>query len=165
MRKLYFLLTLLSIFLCVYFPANVGGKQTVFETATVTDVAYNVYSTIKIGDAWWMGENLKTEKYNNGDAIMAATDSAMPSNDYYKMVSGNKLSSGKLYNIATIYDDRNICPCGWHLPDKDETKALIDFLKTQPGNDKMVVELQAWAKNNYTATSSLKGFTVRCIKD
>jgi len=154
MRKLYFLLTLLSIFLCVYFPANVAGKLTVFETATVTDVEYNVYPTIKIGGAWWMGENLKTDKYNNGDAI-----------NYYKMVSGNKLSSGKLYNIATIYDDRNICPCGWHLPDKDETKALIDFLKTQPGDDIMVRELQAWAKNNYTATSSLKGFTIRCIKD
>ena len=39
------------------------------ETGTVTDIDGNVYQTIKIGDQWWLAENLKTIHYRNGEAI------------------------------------------------------------------------------------------------
>src|SRR5262245_6862431 len=39
------------------------------ETGTMTDIENNVYKTVKIGNKWWMAENLKVRKFRNGVAI------------------------------------------------------------------------------------------------
>ena len=44
-------------------------------SGTVTDIDGNVYQTLKIGNQWWMAENLKTTRYRNGDTITYVTDS------------------------------------------------------------------------------------------
>src|SRR5688572_19604963 len=41
----------------------------VIEYGTMTDVEGNEYKTVKIGDQWWMAENLRVQKYRNGAPI------------------------------------------------------------------------------------------------
>ena len=44
--------------------------------ATVTDIDGNLYNWVQIGTQYWLANNLKTTKYNNGDSIITGLDDA-----------------------------------------------------------------------------------------
>jgi len=114
-----------------------------FSQTTVTDKSGNVYKTVKIGAQIWMAENLRTEKFNNGDPIEQIT-----SNRYWQEVSvfamndstveeiwpvmsyynNEKQKNNALYNWYVVIDDREVCPQGWHVPSTEEFDELIDYL-------------------------------------
>jgi len=104
------------------------------ETGTVTDIDGNIYQTVKIGDQWWMAENLKVTHYRNGDTIPNVTESSQwinLSTGAYCAYNNNEANAeiyGYLYNWFAVNDDRNIAPDGWHIPTVDEWKILVDFL-------------------------------------
>lgn len=109
------------------------------------DIDGNLYKTVRVGNQIWMAENLRVTKYNNGDDIL----SGINNEDWENLEEGafavfphetiDGLSSeaevvqayGKLYNWYAIDDDRNICPEGWHVPDKEEWAQLLNFLKDE----------------------------------
>jgi uncharacterized protein (TIGR02145 family) len=100
------------------------------EYGTVVDIDGNVYKTVKIGSQFWMAENLKVTKYNNGDSI---TD-AESNNIWDTITSGafchnpNSDSLGLIYNFHCVNDARNIAPAGWHVPSDDDWKTLEMYL-------------------------------------
>lgn len=107
-----------------------------YETGTVTDIDGNVYQTIKIGNQWWMAENLKVTHYRNGNAIPNVTSyfswRDLSSGAYcaYNNDNGNADAYGMIYNWYwyAVDDSRNIAPIGWHVPTDEEWKELEMYL-------------------------------------
>jgi uncharacterized protein (TIGR02145 family) len=126
-----------------------------FSQTTITDLSGNIYKTVKIGSQIWMAENLRTEKFNNGDPIEIVT-----SNRYWQEVSlfamedttlekiwpvmcyynNDKLKNNALYNWYVVIDDRNVCPVGWHIPSTQEFEDMIEYLG---GIEKASVKLKS----------------------
>ncbi len=133
--NLNFLKRDLKIFLFVFMIISGCKKENeetvpVQETSTMTDIDGNVYKTIKIGDQWWMAENLKVTKYRNGHFILAITNDVEWENSAtgtycdYENNNDNHKTYGFLYNWFVISDTGNIAPLGWHIPSDEEWKEL-----------------------------------------
>jgi uncharacterized protein (TIGR02145 family) len=94
------------------------------------DVDGNQYRTVKIDNQIWMAENLRTTRYANGDLIQLIKDNlewrytSKGAYSYYNNDISNYNKYGALYNAFVVYDDRNVCPCGWHVPNIQEWEAL-----------------------------------------
>jgi uncharacterized protein (TIGR02145 family) len=149
MRKIsiFIVLLLISIVInCEKEVTIVNPELTVLETKPViTDIDGNEYQTVKIGNQWWMAENLKVTHYRNGDAIpnvTGATEWISQSTGAYCNHGNNAdhvPAYGRLYNWYAVNDSRNIAPEGWHVPTDEEWKELEMFLGMN----------QAEADNNY----------------
>lgn len=84
-----------------------------------------IYKTIKIGNQWWMAENLRYFD-NNGSWIYGQEESGIDYSEWgIDTIYGDTLTNlneyGRLYNWQTAYES---CPCGWHLPSDQEWKDL-----------------------------------------
>ena len=101
---------------------------------TVTDIDGNVYRTVKIGDQWWLAENLKVTHYRNGEDIQIVTIDSVWANQTtgaycaYDNDSSNADTYGYFYNWFAVDDSSNIAPTGWHMPTDEEWKELEIFL-------------------------------------
>jgi uncharacterized protein (TIGR02145 family) len=114
------------------------------ETGTVVDFEGNSYKTVKIGNQWWMAENLKTAFFPDSTRITLADNSItwdiLPKNAkafcYYNFNTGNEsetfgalytwtaATNGKMNNVNIIKGPQGVCPSGWHLPSDLEWKQL-----------------------------------------
>ena len=106
----------------------------VMRVGTVTDIDGNTYRTVKIGDQWWMAENLIVTHYCNGDPIPNISADAWWNNtttgaycNYYNS-SLNSINYGSLYNWYAVKDSRKIAPQDWRVPTDEEWKELEMFL-------------------------------------
>ncbi len=146
---------------------------------TVTDIDGNVYQTVKIGDQWWMAEDLKVTRYSNGDTIANVTSNTEWENlttgayCYYDNNSSYAADYGALYNWYAVNDSRNIAPAGWHSPTDEEWKELemylgmsqtdaenVGYRGTDEGDQLKESGISHWASPNEGATNSC-GFTAR----
>lgn len=112
------------------------------KASTVKDIDGNSYRTVKIGDQWWMSENMKTTKFNDGAMIPQIEQNSewlntaanhIPAFSYYNNDTGNKETYGALYNWAAAGNDK-LCPAGWHVPDESEILKLSLFIDPESAN-------------------------------
>lgn len=133
MKKLYNVLKVLLVVVASYWVYAPLSAQV--QTGTVTDVEGNVYKTVKIGDYWWMTENLRTRHYRNGEAVTMYPDSVFagygsgtpstggstydghPHWTYVNHDSTTLAVYGRNYTWYAAMDSRGLCPEGWELPD------------------------------------------------
>lgn len=153
---LCFLSVILLISCNLFNPDNNNG---VIETGTVTDIEGNVYNTIKVGDLWWMTENLKVSTYTNGDSINLIIDNTLwcstDSGAYciYGLDSSKYDTTGQiiidssgidtsiyLYNWHTLNDTSGLAPSGWRIPTDDDWGLLESYL----GMDQYSIDSTSW---------------------
>jgi len=133
---------------------------------TVTDINGNDYRTVKIGDQWWLAENLKATKYRNGEAIPNVTDGnawkglTTGAHCCYNNDMNNVATYGCLYNWYAVNDSRNIAPEGWHVPTDAEWQTLVDYLGGNLAASGKMKEVGTthWISPNTNATN-VSGFS------
>ncbi|MDX9858603.1 MAG: FISUMP domain-containing protein [candidate division Zixibacteria bacterium] len=122
------------IYLVNYVFLGGPAPDCAYATGTVTDIDGNVYQTIRIGEQWWMAENLKVTRYRNGDPIEHVSEASA-----WRVLSTGAYCAwdndpshvetyGLLYNGYAANDIRGIAPEGWHVPSDAEWKQLEMYL-------------------------------------
>lgn len=164
----YLLLVFIIAVSCSEDPTSTPDKQSIV-TGTVTDIDGNEYRTVKIGDQWWMAENLKVTKYQNGDIIRNITkrleweDINLRSGAccVYDNIESNADTFGLLYNWYAVNDSRNIAPAGWHVATREEWEALVDTLggPIDAGIKMVDISSDHWKNPDPSATNE-SGFSV-----
>jgi uncharacterized protein (TIGR02145 family) len=106
----------------------------------LTDKDGNTYKTILLGKKFWMAENLRTSKYNDGNAIPDVSDKtawvnlSLDTDPKWTLTGGYCWYSndqakdkvyGKLYNFGAV-ETGKLCPTGWHVPSLTDWKELLD---------------------------------------
>ena len=107
---------------------NTGYSQI---TDTIIDsIDGKIYKTIKIGNQWWMAENLAATKFNDGRVIALITENEKwiaLTTPAYCWYNNNYTTYGEtygaLYNWYAVNTDC-LCPNGWHIPSDAEWKQL-----------------------------------------
>ena len=138
---------------------------------TVTDADGNVYSAVSLGPQVWLGENLKTTRYNDGSSIPSATGTADWSNLttpgycwYENNATTYESVYGALYNWYAVNTGR-LCPSGWHVASDNDWTTLTNYLQGESvagGKLKATGTLEGgdglWHSPNTEATNE-EGFT------
>jgi uncharacterized protein (TIGR02145 family) len=145
------------------------------EYGTLTDDRDGqTYKTVKIGEQWWMAENLNYAytgvPFKDGDFTSDSTSWC------YDNDAANCAKYGRLYTWAAAMDSagiipgntangcgygeycnlgnlkvRGLCPEGWHLPDTTEWSALFNAVGRKATAGKMLKSTEGW--NDYDGTS------------
>ena len=136
------------------------------DISTVMDIDSNVYNVVKIGNQYWMKENLKTTRFQDGSLITEAEDSASwtnvagnPAWCYQDGNAANNAAFGKIYNGFVAVDPRNVCPAGWMVPSKAIFTELVDYLGGEyVAGGKMLDPSTLWHAA-YAGSNNSSGFT------
>ena len=111
------------------------------------------YKTVKIGDQWWMAENLNYEtgssdcfSYGDTNCVkygrLYAWGDAMDSAGTW---SANGKGCGRFgKDCSPIYPVRGICPNGWHLPDTTEWATLLAAVGGREIAGKKLKSMSGW---------------------
>jgi uncharacterized protein (TIGR02145 family) len=103
------------------------------DNNSIVDIDGNIYTTVSIGKQVWLGQNLKTTKYNDGTSIPLVTGNSAwstlttPAYCWYNNDISYKNPYGALYNWYAVNTGK-LCPEGWHVPTEVECTILTNYL-------------------------------------
>jgi uncharacterized protein (TIGR02145 family) len=124
----------------------------------ITDIDGNVYQVVQIGEQFWMAENLKTTRYNDGELMPLVKEDSnwfSMTEPAYSWPNNDSLDIelyGLYYNWYVV-ESGKVCPTGWHVPAQNEWIALEDFL-TMEGYDNVPITLASqehWPPGSYSS--------------
>ena len=94
-----------------------GNRPTGYIEDRRSETRY--YGTVKIGNQWWMQENLR---FSDGYLEPPLEPFA------YNNQQENIAEYGGLYRWGQLQHAAGICPNGWHIPTQAEYQELFDYL-------------------------------------
>jgi uncharacterized protein (TIGR02145 family) len=133
---------------------------------SVSDSDNNTYKVVIIGAQVWMGENLKTIKFNDGSEIAMVADNKAwevlnsPGYCWYeKNEEAYKNYYGALYNWYAVKTGK-LCPVGWRVPTQVDWRVLSDYVGGGILGGGKIKETGTvhWSSPNFSA-SNRTGFT------
>ncbi|MFZ4785853.1 MAG: fibrobacter succinogenes major paralogous domain-containing protein, partial [Flavobacteriales bacterium] len=143
-RNLSYIMVLFSISALLFACSKDEEEPRVIERSTVTDIHGKVYKTVKIGDQWWMAENLQTRTFRNGDPLNLilgdAPNELWATEDTSACTYALDSTKGFLYNYDAVMDPRGIAPEGWRIPTDEDWKKLEAYI----GMSESEVSKTAW---------------------
>ena len=125
-----------------------------------------VYKTVKIGDQWWMAENLN---YQTRHSYCYGEDSLYRCSEYGRLYiwssamdsvgkwGTNGIGCGYQKNCSPAPPVHGVCPEGWHLPNNNEWNVLIGAVGGASEAGKKLKSTSEWT-NNSNGTDAY-GFT------
>lgn len=123
------ILPLLLLSFMLIFSCKKEESKKEIERDVLIDVQGNVYETVKIGNQWWMAENLRCTVFNDSTALdyFERTDGADTlwsenENPAYTFIAPS--SAEMLYNGFVLFADKEIAPEGWHVATDEDWKTL-----------------------------------------
>jgi uncharacterized protein (TIGR02145 family) len=135
----------------------------VCPTTSIRDTMGNVYATVAISNQCWMGSNLRTSRFRNGDLIafpltaQSWSSTFTPAHSIYNNSATNDSIYGRLYNAYAAADSRGLCPTGWHVPTDAEWNSLTNTLGGSLTAGFAMKNTSGWASSGNGTNSS--GFT------
>jgi uncharacterized protein (TIGR02145 family) len=103
---------------------------------------------VKIGNQWWMAENLAVTRFNDSTALnfidINSSDSEWANASGAAYTSLNNGQYGFLYNFAVVENTKNIAPEGWHVPTDEEWL----MLEKEIGMSSEETQLLGWRGTN-----------------
>ncbi|NJK96198.1 MAG: hypothetical protein HC905_15935, partial [Bacteroidales bacterium] len=102
---------------------TVYGDEVVFttvnETGTFDDTRDNItYATVKLGDEWWISENLNF--FVNGSGDYYDDDSTQYAADYGRLYTWEAALDTAPSSNTVPSGTQGVCPTGWHIPGQAE---------------------------------------------
>ena len=119
------------------------------EFDTITDARDGQeYRIVKIGEQWWMAENLRATHYADGTPITIIEsetewDSLESTAKAYCWYNNDSSTNAKTYGALYTWTGamngsassnlnpsgvQGVCPIGWHIPANDEWTTLVTYL-------------------------------------
>lgn len=115
------------------------------ETGQVRDIDGNIYRTVKIGDQWWMAENLRVTRDPRGNPVQSY---------FYDDDQARYGRFGRLYtwdaamNASGAEKARGISPDGWHIPSEEDWDELVEYLG---GAERVGVKIKVGGETGFEA--------------
>ena len=125
------------------------GEDLDFETSEFVDIRDGqIYRTVKIGQQWWMAENLNV--YIPSGSWYYNNDSATHSETYGRLYSWDALMNGEASSYLNPSGVVGISPAGWHIPSDAEWTELENYLMTHglSGDDLRETGISHWKPFN-----------------
>ncbi|MBD8489486.1 fibrobacter succinogenes major paralogous domain-containing protein [Echinicola sp. CAU 1574] len=112
---------------------EIGAEE---EIKSVTDADGNVYKVVKIGEQYWMAENLRNTTYCDGTPLetFMPPGITMPygfnEQPDYAFIKADRYTSENnyYYNREVARNEKNICPCNWHISTDEDWMELERYL-------------------------------------
>lgn len=141
---MHYIVVLFAVSLILVSCKKDEEEPRIIERSTMTDVNGKVYQTVKIGNQWWMAENLQTRTFRNGEPLNLILGEA--ANELWALEDTSACTyaldstKGFLYNYDAVMDPRGIAPEGWRIPTDEDWKELEAYI----GMSETEVTSTAW---------------------